>query len=210
MSLLKKISKMFGGEKESAPPARPEPTPEEREATYIAAVEAERTQKESFFKLSPYSPIEPESRLNFPGLKHYPVNPALRFTLPLDTVEREEIIIQTNTGDEQPFYRLGTVTFEIDGQSATLAVYQGVENAELFIPFKDATNGTETYGAGRYLEPTALSGGQIVVDFNLAYNPYCAYSENYVCPLPPMENWLKVPIRAGEMAFKASPQTDPE
>ena len=204
MSLLKKLTNIFGGGKESvSPPPRREPTPEEREATYIAAIEAERAQKESFFKLSPYSPIEPEARLNFPGLKHYPVNPALRFTLPLDAVEREEIIIQTNTGDEQPFYQLGTVTFEIDGESATLAVYQGVENAELFIPFKDATNGTETYGAGRYLEPVALAGGQIDVDFNLAYNPYCAYSENYVCPLPPSENWLKVPIRAGEMAFKA-------
>ena len=85
---------------------------------------------------------------------------------------------------------------------AQLAIYKGKEQEDLFLPFRDATSGNETYGAGRYLEPEELSTGEIVVDFNLAYNPFCAYSENYSCPLPPFENHLKVPIRAGEKALK--------
>jgi uncharacterized protein (DUF1684 family) len=67
-----------------------------------------------------------------------------------------------------------------------------------FLPFADSMAGKETYGAGRYLEPLALMGGKVLVDFNYAYNPYCAYNDLYSCPLTPWENRLKVPIRAGE------------
>ncbi len=70
----------------------------------------------------------------------------------------------------------------------------------LFIPFRDATSGKETYGAGRYLEVEVNPSGRYVLDFNLAYNPYCAYSDLYICPLPPGENWLRVEIRGGEKA----------
>ncbi len=200
MGFFQKLAGLFNG-KSKGDDGNPRP-PIDKRAAYITAIEAERGQKESFFRMSPYSPLDADARATFPGLKHYPVDPALRFTLPLEKVAQEEIIIQTNTGDEQPFYRVGTVTFTVNGESATLTVYRGAENAELFIPFKDATNGSETYGAGRYLEPVALSDGTILLDFNVAYNPYCAYSENYSCPLPPAENWLTIPIRAGEMAFK--------
>ena len=109
--------------------------------------------------------------------------------------------MQTSTGDEQSYYRLGTVEFEVEGQPARLAVYKSAQHDELFLPFRDATSGKETYGAGRYLEPVESSDGKLLVDFNLAYNPYCAYSEHYSCPLPPLENWLKVPIRAGEKGY---------
>jgi uncharacterized protein (DUF1684 family) len=116
----------------------------------------------------------------------------------------EEFTIQTSTDDELTYYRIGTVEFEIGGEAATLAVYKSPHHDDLFLPFRDATSGQETYGAGRYLEPVELGGGKLLVDFNLAYNPYCAYSEHYSCPLPPLENWLKLPIRAGEQDYNSS------
>jgi uncharacterized protein (DUF1684 family) len=158
-------------------------------------------EKERFFRTSAYSPIE--DRAGFAGLEHYPVNPAYRYSLRLiGADEPEQLTIQTNTGEERPFLRLGTVEFEVDGQSATLAIYRGEEHGDLFVPFRDATSGSETYGAGRYLEPEEDARGNIVLDFNLAYNPFCAYSPHYSCPLPPFENHLSVPVRAGEKAFQ--------
>ncbi len=86
-------------------------------------------------------------------------------------------------------------------------IYSDPQGGGFFLPFKDATSGRETYGAGRYLDShrpglQQLEGGRFEIDFNYAYNPYCAYNENYRCPLPPAENWLKVPIHAGEKNFK--------
>ena len=170
---------------------------------YIDTIEADRVEKDRFFRSSPYSPIE--DRANFTGLNYYPPDPTFRLELVLQEAEQvEELIIQTNTGDEQTYYRIGTVEFEIEEEPAKLAVYKSPHHDDLFLPFRDATSGQETYGAGRYLEPAELGGGQLLVDFNLAYNPYCAYSEHYSCPLPPLENWLKVPIRAGEKDYNSN------
>ena len=98
-------------------------------------------------------------------------------------------------------YSVSQNDVKLEGEPAALAVYRSPHHDELFLPFRDATSGRETYGAGRYLEPAKLAGGRLLVDFNLAYNPYCAYSEEYSCPLPPFENHLKVAIRAGEKAY---------
>ena len=170
--------------------------------TYLTALAAQRAEKDSFFRMSPYSPLEPEDRQAFTGLDYYPPEPDFQYELPLQAAESEPLTFQTSTGDEQTYFRIGTVTFEVDGQPATLAIYRSAEHDELFLPFRDATSAKETYGAGRYLEPIELEDGTILVDFNLAYNPYCAYSPHYSCPLPPFENWLKVPIRAGEKDYK--------
>ncbi len=206
MTLFKSIKSFFNRAETSqkTTPQSEEEKQAARQAVYIATIEAERAHKDAEFRNSPYSPLDAEARQNFAGLSYYPPDLATQMTLSLQRIEPEPIIIHTNTGDEQPFNKIGTVEFEIDGEKASLAIYQGKGDAEgeLFSPFKDATNGAETYGAGRYLEPVLLSGDKVVIDFNLAYNPYCAYSENFVCPLPPRENWLKVPIRAGEKQFK--------
>jgi uncharacterized protein (DUF1684 family) len=137
-------------------------------------------------------------------LNYYDPNPDYRYTLPLQPAEhQEEVVFQTSTGDEQTYHRLGTIEFEVEGQPARLAIYQSSQHDDLFLPFRDATSGNETYGAGRYLEPHDLGGGELLVDFNLAYNPFCAYSDDYSCPLPPFENHLHtVAIRAGEKASK--------
>jgi uncharacterized protein (DUF1684 family) len=95
--------------------------------------------------------------------------------------------------------RLGRFGFRVDEEQAELTIYAGEHG--YFLPFVDALANQETYGAGRYLEPEQLSGNKFLVDFNLAYNPYCAYNERWSCPLTPFENRLKVPIRAGEKMF---------
>jgi uncharacterized protein (DUF1684 family) len=202
MSVFDTIKKAITGDKPQRKDTRPPESgsalsPEE---AYIAAIEAQRVEKDSHFRRDPYSPIE--DRLNFTGLNYYPPDPAFRFTLPLRHVEAEPLTFQTNTGDERVYYRLGTVEFEVDGQPAQLTIYKSEDYDELFLPFRDATSGTETYGAGRYLEPLELANGELLIDFNLAYNPYCAYSPDFSCPLPPVQNWLKVPIRAGEKNTK--------
>ncbi len=201
MSILNNLKKVFTGQAIKTAGEIPLETKELSASFYIDTIEAERVEKDRFFRASPYSPLE--DRSSFTGLNYYPPDPAWRFELPLQAAEQvEELTIQTSTGDAQTYYRAGTIEFEVEGQAARLAVYKSPHHDEPFIPFRDTTSGQETYGAGRYLEPVELAGGKLLVDFNLAYNPYCAYSEHYSCPLPPLENWLKVPIRAGEKAFK--------
>jgi uncharacterized protein (DUF1684 family) len=88
----------------------------------------------------------------------------------------------------------------VDGQEAELTLYASPHG--FFLPFADSLAGTETYGAGRYLEPEPVGNGKFLVDFNLAYNPYCAYNEAWACPITPWENRLRVPIRAGEKVYQ--------
>jgi len=200
LSIFDTLKKAFTGEKEQNTgyaPAEPEPAVSSK--TYIVALEAERAEKDMYFRRDPYGPIE--DRQSFTGLNYYPPDPAFRYTLSLHQVEPEPITFQTTTGDGRVYYRIGTVEFEVDGQPAQLAIYKSEDYDEFFLPFRDVTSGTETYGAGRYLEPVELANGELLVDFNLAYNPYCAYSDNFSCPLPPVENWLKVPIRVGEKKY---------
>ncbi|MGD2058942.1 MAG: DUF1684 domain-containing protein [Anaerolineales bacterium] len=159
-----------------------------------------REQKDDFFRTSPQSPLTSEQKQDFKGLRYFPENEELRFELNVDEFEDpEQIQIQTNTGEIQTYTRYGKVEFEVEGQRGTLTVFEN-ENG-LFLPFVDSLAGDETYGAGRYLDPHELPGGRLLLDFNLAYNPYCAYNENWSCPLTPPENRLKVPIRAGEKVF---------
>jgi uncharacterized protein (DUF1684 family) len=201
MSIIETIKKVFSGQEPEAATSTPAEARELPPSFYIDTIEAERVEKDRFFGSHHYSPIEEKS--NFTGLTYFPPEPALRFELPLQTAEQvEELTMQTSTGDEQTYDRIGTVQFEIEGEAATLAIYRSLHHDDLFIPFRDATSGRETYGAGRYLEPVELTGGRLLIDFNLAYNPYCAYSEQYSCPLPPFENHLNVAIRAGEKNYK--------
>ena len=172
--------------------------------TYLAALEAQREEKDHFFAHHGHSPIPPEERETFEELRYWPPAAAYQQVVPLEESEPTRITFQTSTGDEQSYTRIGTVTFSAEGEMAQLAVYEDEEGG-LFLPFRDATSGDESYGAGRYLEPIRLHNGDILLDFNLAYNPFCAYAPEYICPLPPLENWLKVPIRAGEKDYKPEP-----
>lgn len=202
MGIFSSIKKILGG----GPSPTSTPTaPESRLRFYIDSIEMQRAMKDRDFRGNPHSPIE--DRVNFEGLNYYPPDPAYRLTLPLQQDPHPKTLeLATSTGDRQFFRRLGTIEFELEGQpAATLAIYQSLDHDGLFLPFRDATSGVETYGAGRYLEPELLSTSELVVDFNLAYNPYCAFSDLFSCPLPPTENQLTdVAIRAGEKMYKKS------
>ena len=160
-----------------------------------------RAAKDRSFKASASSPIPPVERASFAGLRYYPENPDLRLLVQVEELDpKDPIQMVTSTGDVQEYLRWGRFQFEAAGLPAALTVYYATWGG-YFVPFVDATSGAETYGAGRYLELEALEDGSFLADFNLAYNPYCAYSEDYSCPIPPAENRIAVPIRAGEMAY---------
>ncbi len=167
-----------------------------------------RLAKDAFFRDAEQSPLSHEQQADFQGLTYYPEDPAydvLAWVEPLDAPTPVTLI--TSRGTVQQFYRVAHLHFTLEGQPQQLTLFQHAEGQYLFLPFTDATSGTETYGAGRYVE--VEDGGtederqMVRLDFNQAYNPYCAYNENWVCPIPPAENRLTVPIRAGEKVFHA-------
>lgn len=164
-----------------------------------------RAGKDAFFRDDPDSPLTPEQQDSFDGLSYFPENAALLLHGPLETdgVDRDErIVMQTTTGGEQEYRRAGILRFEVNGEPAQVTLYGSEDSHDLFLPFRDATSGKETYGAGRYVEVEPPGpGGRIAVDLNFAYNPFCAYNPEWSCPIPPDENWLSVPIRAGEKSF---------
>lgn len=160
-----------------------------------------RKEKDAFFGRHPQSPLSRQQRARFSGLAYFPENDALRLEVKVEVLaEKERFEMQTSTGDVQTYERFGTFKFVVEGQEAGLTIYRSPNG--FFLPFVDALAGTETYPAGRYLEPEPLPGGRFFVDFNYAYNPYCAYNEMWSCPIPPAENRLKVAIRAGEKLFQ--------
>jgi uncharacterized protein len=165
-----------------------------------------REEKDRVFRKDPHSPLTPEQRRRFAGLAYFDENPQLVIHGTVDrAVEPGEVPMATSAGEEQVYQRYGLVRFQVDGQPTQIVLYASDDSDELFIPFRDATSGKETYGAGRYLE-VHTHGDDVTIDFNYAYNPNCAYDPSWSCPLPPAENWLKVPIRAGEKTFAGGPE----
>jgi uncharacterized protein (DUF1684 family) len=166
----------------------------------MTELETFRAEKDRFFASHHQSPLEPEQKRDFHGLNYFPENPDLRLEVTVEEFpKKDEIQMQTTTGDVQTYLRFGKFKFAVEGQEAELTIYASPDG--FFLPFVDALAGSETYGAGRYLEPEPLGAGKFFVDFNLAYNPYCAYNERWSCPITPRENRIKVPIRAGEKVF---------
>ena len=169
----------------------------------MSELEEFRRRKDEFFRTGDGSPLAPEQRAAFHGLVYYPPNPTLVIEARLDPdLDSAEVRMQTSTGSEQVYSRAGTVRFEVGGEPAQVTLFAPHGTEHLFLPFRDATSGNGTYPAGRYLdvEPSG-EAGLITIDFNLAYNPSCAYNACWGCPIPPIENWLKVPIEAGELVY---------
>lgn len=159
-----------------------------------------RVDKDRFFATHSQSPLTRAQKQDFHGLNYFPEAPELRLEISVEEIpEYDEIEMQTSTGDIQHFHRFGRIHFSVEGQPAALTIYE--DQNGYFLPFVDSLAGKETYPAGRYLEPESLGNGKFLVDFNMAYNPYCAYNDRWSCPLTPFENRLKVPIRAGEKIF---------
>jgi uncharacterized protein (DUF1684 family) len=170
-----------------------------------------RKRRDRFFAEHPHSPLTAEQRSRFHGLAYFPERVDLAFNLPLDSSDAdvgELLDLPTTDGLTKPFLREGRIRFAVDGQDVTLTVLRDAAQHGLFIPFRDASAGGETYDVGRYLEPQAQPDGTLDVDFNYAYNPYCAYGEGWSCPLPPDENILSLTVPAGERAFRLDGDED--
>jgi len=174
---------------------------------WIERLKKGREEKETFFRVHPSSPIPFKERMSFKGLDFYPPDSNYRFELKLHGHKEKKIVKMMDTkGNEREFLQWGEFLFRINGKECVLQAYKGDPNENrLFILFRDVTSGKETYGAGRYLdlepERHLTDEGKWILDFNQSYNPWCAFSEAYACPLVPQENCLDVAIRAGEKNY---------
>jgi hypothetical protein len=167
-----------------------------------------REDRDAFFKNHQRSPLLPRDKKTFKGLKYYPFDPKYVFS---GQIERFVFNINnpkyyatflTNKGTNKRYLRYGKFLFRLDGKEYTFEIYKSILSDMLFIPFKDETNGKETYEGGRYIDAEILPDYKMVLDFNMAYNPSCAYNEKFICVLPPRENMLSVEIQGGERNFK--------
>ena len=173
------------------------------ESEYVETLRENRAEKDDFFAEHPQSPIPPEKRDGFDGLAYFDPDPAYRVEATVTVVDDpEEIDLETSDGRTITYRRPFRFSFEIDGDSYELSGYRQEPTDPIFVPFRDKTTGLQSYKDGRYMElepEEKLSDGTTVeIDFNLAYSPFCAYSETFSCPLPPEENWLETTIPAGE------------
>jgi uncharacterized protein (DUF1684 family) len=164
-----------------------------------------RQEKDALFREHPQSPVSANQRSTFGGLAYWPYDPAARVSAHF--IEAAESSRTHSAGEDIAFKRIGQVTFELYGQQLSLAAFWIVGYAGgLFVPFKDATNGHETYGAGRYLLDTIKSADlgsdaktdTVILDFNYAYHPSCTYDPIWVCPLAPPDSRLTIRVEAGE------------
>jgi uncharacterized protein (DUF1684 family) len=181
------------------------------DAYRIGSLDAWRAARERLFREHPQSPIPLDQRGSFPGLIWFQPDPAYRVRARLEEGEGE--LIEIDTGGEDGvirYRRIGSLCFTLCGEECGLTVLSLVGyGGGLFAPFRDATSGRETYGGGRYLFDTAKDtdagclevtpgSTEVTIDFNWAYHPSCHYNPRWACPLAPRENWLTVPVRAGE------------
>ncbi len=162
-----------------------------------------RKHKDEYFAAGDHSPLDPSDRDNFEALAYFPYNPSLQFEVDIDAIEDqgELLTLDTSDGEQVDFLIAGKVRFVVDNGDYELTLLKDTDRGRFFLPFNDATNGLETYKNGRYLDPQQKPNGKLTLDFNYAYNPYCAYGDGWSCPLPPEQNLLPVEILAGEKAF---------
>lgn len=175
---------------------------------WAAQLRANREEKDRFFAEHDQSPIPPEDRDAFDGLDYFDPDPTYRVTATVTVHDDPDPVELDTTADQTVRYlRVVTLEFEIDGETHELHGYRQErdDSDTLFVPFRDKTTGQQTYEGGRYmeLEPERdlQNGDEITLDFNLAYTPFCAYSDTFACPLPPEENWLDTTIEAGERDY---------
>lgn len=171
---------------------------------YIDDLMEMRGQKDVFFKTSSQSPLTPAQKASFKHLNYFPINFNLIFQVKLlKESKRRRIGIEATGGETRPAIDYGEFQFEVSGKKVKLHVYRMLPDSsgDLFVPFVDLTCGKTSYSGGRYIDLRKNKSGVYSLDFNYAYNPYCAYNHNYSCPIVPRENHLDVSIKAGEMKY---------
>jgi len=169
---------------------------------YPDEISAWHATKDQFMRESADSPIPAAQRATFPPLSYFPVSAEYRVPAALTVAASNTMLqIPSSNGQPRPHRRVGTLEFSLKGQSLTLTAFVEVGQEDmrhLFVPFGDLTNGTETYPGGRYLELERTATGIYDLDFNRAFHPFCYYNPEFDCPIPPRENRLGIPVRAGE------------
>lgn len=167
-----------------------------------------RKERDQFFKNHDRSPLTPTEKRTFKDLKYFPFNPKYIF---VGQIERYIYHISnpeyyatflTNKGTHKRYIRYGKFRFTLEGREFKVEIYKSILSDALFVPFKDKTNGKESYGGGRYIDAEIQPGYKMVLDFNMAYFPSCAYNDKFICVLPPKENTLDFEIQAGEKNLK--------
>lgn len=177
------------------------------DASYVEQITKERAEKDDYMRTSDESPFKGKAA-SFTGLKYFPVNPKYNIVADLTPIQqRKTLRLTTSDGKEEHYLEYAYADFKLDGKSQRLLILEimemGPSRGKLFLAFADETSARETYGAGRYLDVYKNTGSNtITLDFNKAYNPYCAYVDDFSCPFPPKENLLTVPIHAGEKNYK--------
>ena len=177
----------------------------ESDEQYTQTIQKEREEKDAFMKgdESPFT----DSTETFTGLNYFPPDLKYRVVADLEPVENKKVVVlATSDGLEQKYLEYAYARFSLDGVNNKLLILEvmdmGPQRGKLFLAFADATSASETYGAGRYLDVKKVPGASsVTLDFNQAYNPYCAYSDAFSCPFPPKENILKIAIKAGEKSY---------
>lgn len=175
--------------------------------TWADRLRENRREKERFFAEHPQSPVPPAERESFDGLDFFDPDPDYRVEATVTLHEDPAPVeMETTNGPPARYLRVATLSFELGGATHELHAYRQEhdDSRTLFVPFRDKTTGQQSYQGGRYMEfepDRDLGDGEsVTVDFNLAYTPFCAFSESFACPLPPEENWLEIVIPAGEKA----------
>lgn len=175
---------------------------------YVTQIEDHRKETDRFMQTSVQSPFGDDKK-NFSGLRFFPPDIKYRIVADLTPItDKKMVVLGTSDGKEQRLLEYAYAEFKLDGIKNKLLILESIElgptRGTLFLAFGDKTSGNETYGGGRYLDVKKVPGSTtITLDFNKAYNPYCAYNDTYSCPLPPRENLLEVAIRAGEKNYES-------
>ena len=191
------------GAKTDLPPPTAEENPMKQREEKLKAF---RGKKDQFFKEDSQSPLKETDRKKFKGLTYYPIDLKYAMVGPIEAypVEPKPIYVNlpTNKGREKKYVKYGQFRFKWEGRGYVLQLYRPLGGGELFLPFKDKTCEKETCAEGRYLYIEPMPGGKVLIDFNRAFSPFCAYNEKYTCPLAPKENWLDIAIQVGEKRFR--------
>ena len=168
---------------------------------YAESINTERAEKDIWLSNDLNSPFA-VTNTPFQRLSYFEPDQDFRIKAKfIKSIADEDVTLITNTGENQVYQIYGSAVFELDGQSHILKLLSSEGRTQLFLPFIDETSGETTYGAGRYLDLDFPINDEIIIDFNKAYNPYCAYTEAYSCPFPPKANILSIAIEAGEKTY---------
>ena len=173
------------------------------EVPYEDEIASWRADKDRFMREASDSPVVAAERATFAPLPYFPINAEYRIPASLTVARADDILeMQTSTGQRRKMQRIGALEFTLKGQPLRLTAFaEAADTAlrRLFVPFHDLTNGSDTYPGGRYLDLERTATGVYDLDFNRAYHPFCVFNATYDCPVPPRENRMTIPVRAGEL-----------